>query len=140
MGGLWEDGGIMTNTYSSKSKIEDLTLEVVQEAVASLKVPDKVIVKIELTPKDYQFIKDNTESTEIVPSYGIPVIVNKKLKKSKIYYKAKLPFCMRCGVDKKKGFWEGGCSSWGTYYKTHVWNNSKKIQKANDELVNSQKV
>lgn len=42
--------------------------------------------------------------------------------------KKKLPFCLRCGIDKKKGFWELGCSSWGTYYKRHIWNTSKKFK------------
>jgi hypothetical protein len=123
----------MESTYTN-NKIEDLSLEVVQEAVASLKMPDKIIEKIELTSKDFQFIKKHTETSEITPIGGIPVIANYKIKKSRIFYKGKLPFCMRCGIDKKKGFWEAGCSSWGIYHKRHVWNNSKQIEKAKRRL------
>lgn len=67
--------------------IEDLTLEIVQEAVNSLKKPEKIIEKIEMTPKDFNYIKQNVDSTEITPLWRIPVIVNEKLKKSRIYYK-----------------------------------------------------
>jgi len=30
-------------------------------------------------------------------------------------------YCLRCGVEKVKGFWELGCKSWGDYYKRHLW-------------------
>lgn len=123
----------MQSTYTN-NKIENLNLEVVKEAVASVKQPNKIIEKIELTPKDYEFIKNNTETSEIPPIAGIPVIVNYRIKKSRIFYKTKVPFCMRCGMDKKKGFWESGCSSWGIYYKRHVWNNSKEMEKAKRRL------
>jgi hypothetical protein len=36
--------------------------------------------------------------------------------------KKQKPYCLRCGIDKTKGFYEGGCSNWGTYYKRHIWN------------------
>ena len=125
---------IMESTTFTNNKIEDLTLEAVKEAVASLKVPDKVLVKIELTPKDFAYVKEHTETIEIAPLYGVPVIVNEDIKKSRIFYKTSVPFCLRCGVVKKKGYYESGCGAWGLWQKRHVWNNSKEIQKAKERL------
>lgn len=31
------------------------------------------------------------------------------------------PFCLRCGREKIKGFYEGGCSAWGSSWKRHLW-------------------
>lgn len=122
------------NTYANNNLIEELNLEVVKEAIASIKEPKKVIVKIELTPQDFNYIKRYTETTEIIPFNGIPVIVNYEIKKSRIFYKKAVPFCMRCGVDKIKGYYELGCKSWGIWQKRHVWNNSKEIQKAKERI------
>lgn len=47
------------------------------------------------------------------------------------------PMCYRCGVSKVKGFWEGGCSSWGTYYKRHIWKIIIKPARRLDELTDN---
>lgn len=35
-------------------------------------------------------------------------------------------FCLRCGMDKVKPY--GGCSSWGTHYKRHLWSKPKDVE------------
>jgi hypothetical protein len=40
--------------------------------------------------------------------------------------KKQVPHCLRCGIEKRKGFYEGGCSSWARKYERHFWNTRLK--------------
>lgn len=37
-------------------------------------------------------------------------------KESKKHY-----YCLRCGIQKIKGYWEAGCKAYGRYYEKHMW-------------------
>jgi hypothetical protein len=30
-------------------------------------------------------------------------------------------YCLRCGIQKIKGYWENGCSAWGSNFDKHIW-------------------
>ena len=71
-------------------------------------------IKIILVENGLQWKHDFTENLLndlyfIFKSYG------EKMKSKRHYY------CLVCGIQKIKGFWEGGCNSWGKHWEKHLW-------------------
>ena len=54
--------------------------------------------------------------------------------------KKPIPHCLRCGIEKRKGFYEGGCSHWGKYYPRHYWNTHLKSYSSKGGELENEKV